>query len=132
MAKKYVSSDDFGKAMVDLLNEYEDEIYDDVQQTTKDLGSQALMAVKAASPKNTGAYAAGWSKNNVNNKRAGYYYVRIRNKERYSLTHLLNFGHNFKSYGKVWGKYRGDNHITRTELEFKKKFTVELKHKIER
>lgn len=132
MAKKYVTSNDFGEVMLDLLNEYEDEIYNDVEETAKDLSSQALIAVKAASPKNTGEYAAGWTKRAINNKRAGYYCVRIRNKERYRLTHLLNFGHNFKSYGKVWGRYRGDNHITRTELEFKRKYAVELRHKIER
>lgn len=132
MAKKYVTSNDFGEVMLDLLNEYEDEIYNDVEETAKDISSQALIAVKAASPKNTGEYAAGWTKNTINNKRAGYYCVRIRNRERYRLTHLLNFGHNFKSYGKVWGRYRGDNHITRTELEFKRKYAVELRHKIER
>jgi len=130
MSKKYVTSNDFGKAMLDLLNEYDDEIYEDVVQTSKDVASQALMAVKGASPRNTGAYAAGWGKNTLNNKNARYYVVRIRNKDHYRLTHLLNFGHNFKSYGKVWGKYRGDNHITKTELEFKRRFAVELKTKI--
>ena len=132
MAKKYVTSNEFGKAMLEMLNDYGDEIYDDVEQTSKDIASKALSAVKGASPRDTGDYAAGWGKNTLNNKRAGYYCVRIRNRAEYRLTHLLNFGHYFKSYGKVWGRYRGDNHITRTELEFKKRFAVELKHKIER
>ena len=132
MSKKYVSlsNNDFYDVMTDLLTEYEDEIYNDVVETAQDLSKQALIMVKGASPRNTGAYAAGWIKNTRNNKNARYYVVRIRNRDHYRLTHLLNFGHNFKSYGKVWGRYRGDNHITNTELEFKRRFAVELKTKI--
>ena len=42
MAKKYVTSNEFGKAMLEMLNDYGDEIYDDVEQTSKDIASKAL------------------------------------------------------------------------------------------
>jgi len=132
MTKK-VTADEFEGAMTDLLQEYLEDVYGIVSETSKDLGKQALNMVKARSPKNTGAYAAGWQKDNRGSQLDNYYYVRIRNKTRYRLTHLLNFGHHWKNYGKVWNRtYKGDNHITETELEFKEKYANQLRTKIGR
>lgn len=134
MANKKVSVNNFAKELTKIIMDYEEDVYDDVVSVTKDLGKQALVMVRAKSPKGTGTYASGWRKNTRNSKKDRYYCVRINNETSYRLTHLLNFGHKYKSYGKVWKhkKHIGDNHITNTELEFKRKFGVELKHKIER
>lgn len=132
MSNRRVNYNDFSQVMVDILNDYVDDVFDAVKETSDDLGAKALVAVRGASPRDTGDYAAGWMKVNRNSRKNNYYAVRIRNKTEYRLTHLLNFGHVFKSYGHVWGRYRGDNHITRTELEFKRRFGVELKTKLER
>ena len=134
MANKKVSVNNFAKELTKIIMDYEEDVYDDVVSVTKDLGKQALVMVRAKSPKDTGTYASGWRKNTRNSKKDRYYCVRINNETSYRLTHLLNFGHKYKSYGKVWKhkKHIGDNHITNTELEFKRKFGVELKHKIER
>lgn len=131
---KRVSVDNFGKELTKIIMDYEEDIYDDVVEVTKDLGKRALNMVKARSPKDTGTYASGWVKNTRSSRKDRYYCIRIRNETSYRLTHLLNFGHRWKSYGKFWKKKRhpGDNHITNTELEFKRKYGVELKHKIER
>lgn len=132
MAKK-VTADEFGGEMTDLLQEYLEDVYGIVSETAKDLGKQALSMVVARSPKDTGAYAAGWQKDNRGSQIDNYYAVRIRNKTHYRLTHLLNFGHHWKNYGKVWNRtYKGDEHVTRTELEFKKKYAQQLRTKIGR
>ena len=134
MSNKRVSVNDFAKELTKIIMNYEEEIYDDVVSVSKDLGKQALVMVRAKSPKDTGTYASGWNKSTRNSKKDRYYCVRINNATSYRLTHLLNFGHRYKSYGKFWKGKRhiGDNHITSTELEFKEKFGVELKNKIER
>lgn len=134
MSNKKISAKDFKKELTKIILEYEEEVYDDVVSVSKDLGKQALVMVRARSPKNTGSYSSGWKKNTRSSKKDRYYCVRINNETSYRLTHLLNFGHKYKSYGKVWKhkKHIGNNHITNTELEFKRKFGVDLKHKIER
>lgn len=132
MSKK-IKYNQFGKIMKDWLDEYDEEIYDDVVNVSKDLSSKALIEVKTKSPRDTGNYASGWKKNIRNSKSQRLFVIRINNKNHYRLTHLLEFGHRFVSYGKEWRrKASAQPHITEIELEYKKKFGVELKHKIER
>lgn len=123
MSKK-VSVSNLNKAIADYLDEYREDIEEDVVESSDKLIKEARAEVQAKSPKDTGAYAKGWTI--ATEKGTNYYKRRIHNKNRYQLTHLLEFGHATRSGSRV----PAQPHITPVELKYKNKFIQELERKI--
>ena len=80
------------------LTEYTNEVTEGIEKEKKLDAKQAVIMLKAASPKETGEYAEGWTTSNIDGKQIIY------NKTAYQRTHLLEYGHANKDGGRTPGK----------------------------
>ena len=103
---------DLAKQINNQLERYATLVRGEVEKATDDVTKEAVQEIKAASPVETGAYKAGWTRKKVPN---GYI---IHNKTNYQLTHLLEHGHAKRSGGRVAGKV----HIRPAEERANKRF----------
>jgi len=92
----------------ELLDEYGEEIRDDLTSSLTETSNDALKNLKNVSPVLTGSYKKGWTKK-VEFTRWGSLSVTMYNKTDWQLTHLLNNGHAKRGGGRV----PGDGHIDR-------------------
>lgn len=92
----------------ELLDEYGEEIRDDLTSSLTETSNDALKNLKNVSPVLTGSYKKGWTKK-VEFTRWGSLSVTMYNKTDWQLTHLLNNGHAKRDGGRV----PGDGHIDR-------------------
>lgn len=129
---KTIKSDELEKAITDYLNNYKENIDEDVVQVTDTITKQARDELKATSPKGNGKrsnpYHKGWAVK-TSKKRNGLYAKVIWNKTNYQLTHLLEFGH-IKRNGN--GRTKAIPHIRPVEQKYNVKFVDLLENKIRR
>lgn len=121
MARKIPLSD-FETAIVKELSEYSDEVAEDIKRDVKRVAKETVQALRTASPRDTGEYAKGWS-DKVEYENANDIRVRVYNKKKPQLTHLLENGHAKKNGGRVDGK----PHIGPVEQEAEKKLQNGIK-----
>lgn len=98
------------KAMAQLLEEYGDEIRDEVSEVLLDVGKETVAYLRNISPKRTGSYSKGWR----GKKLTDTFYntsLTVYNETDWQLTHLLNNGHEKRGGGRV----AGDGHIDDAE-----------------
>ena len=112
MSDLVVTADTFSPAIERILDEALREIDGDLLAAATAAGKAGAEAARAASPRDTGAYAAGWSWEMEPVGGAGRY-VRVFNRAKPSLTHLLELGH--EEYGfdgePTGGRVHGTPHI---------------------
>ncbi|WP_296012706.1 HK97 gp10 family phage protein [uncultured Adlercreutzia sp.] len=87
-----VTADAFTPAVEAIFEEFMDECRDDILAAAMEAGAAGAEAARAGSPRDTGAYARGWSWEMEEAGGTGYY-VRVFNRSKPSLTHLLELGH---------------------------------------
>lgn len=75
----------------------------DVVEIVKDAGRFAVKAVRAKSPKRTGRYARGWAWSEEDAGGTGFY-IRVYNKLKPHLTHLIENGYRQFFMGRDTGK----------------------------
>ena len=111
--------DKLSEAISGMLEEYADEIGDNVGEIAIQMGKKGVKALKQSAreayPKGTGEYAKGW-KSQVNRGRLNTT-VTIYN-DHYSLPHLLEHGHVIRNGSeRVYGNVPGREHIQPVEKE---------------
>ncbi len=82
----------------EYLKEYTDEVEEDVVRVAEEVGKEALVKIKNASPKNTGEYAKSWKIKKI--KTSGTIRIVLHNKK-HKLTHLLEYGHKTRNGGQT-------------------------------
>lgn len=123
MSKK-VDVDELQKALMEYLEDYEEDIFDGVKQVTDSLTKDAVNELKSLQePRLTGDYARGWTKQSKKQNKNQRYTVKIHNKTNYQLTHLLEFGH-IKRNGT--DRVKGIEHIRPIEEKYKKLYGEEI------
>lgn len=146
-----VSIDNLGSEIMKYLQEYKEDIDDEVKETSDNLIKEACTELKQISPKadevvylrkshskfgvgeanwqNPGEYASSWTTAKRISKWAKNQYSKAAyNKEHYRLTHLLEFGHANRDGSRT----QAIPHIRKTEEKYKEKFKQELENKIRR
>lgn len=114
------------KELMKYLQDYKENIDEEVEKTAISVGNRAVAVLKRISPKGARKeYCKGWrlKKDKLGKNR---YSIKIHNKTDYQLTHLLEFGHATRNGGRT----RQQPHIRPVEEKYKKEFEKELKKKI--
>lgn len=114
------------KEIMNTLENYADDISEEVEEVANKVGKDAVNELKKISPIGArGDYAKGWTLKKDKRGR-NLYTIKVWNKTNYQLTHLLEFGHTTRNGGST----RPQPHIRPTEEKYKKEFEKELKRKI--
>lgn len=115
---------DLKEQLADILEEYGDELRDEVESTITSVGKEVTKRLREVSDQKhhrSGNYAKGWTVTKIEKTWKGYE-VTIYNKNKPGLAHLLNNGHVKRGGGRV----SGDNHITDTETYATEKLYTEM------
>lgn len=78
--------------IVKELKAYSDEVAEGVKKSVKDVAKETVRTLKATSPRDTGEYARGWT-SKVEFESSEDIRMRISNRTKPQLTHLLENGH---------------------------------------
>lgn len=129
---KAIKADDLSKEIMKYLNNYKEDIEEDVIETVDDITKKARDELKQTSPRGKGSrktpYHKGWAVK-ISKRGASKYHKVVWNKTNYQLTHLLEFGHH-KRDGTGW--VDGQPHIRDVEKKYNVEFVDKLKQKIRR
>jgi len=126
-----IKPDELEKRVMDYLQNYKEDIDEEVMETVDEVTKQARDELKQVSPRGKGSrdnpYHKGWAIK-LSKKRTGVYHKVIWNKTNYQLTHLLEFGHATRNGGRT----RAIPHIRPIEEKYNVKFVDKLDNKIRR
>lgn len=126
-----IKPDELQKAVMDYLENYKEDIDEDVIDTVDQITKKARDELKQTSPRGKGnrsnPYYNGWAIK-LGKRRSGVYHKVIWNKTNYQLTHLLEFGHATRNGGRT----RAIPHIRPIEEKYNVEFVENLEKKIRR
>ena len=91
MADK-IKVDQLAKTINDFLEEYQDVVEEALVEAVDRTAADTVQDLKNTSPKDTGAYAKGWTQTKEKGSARQYGKI-VYNKPHYRLTHLLEYGH---------------------------------------
>lgn len=125
MAKK-VTIDNLTDAINDILSEYQGEIYENLDQITKEIGQKGVEALKNTSKSTFEGkkYASGWAMQLERNRL--YTTVIIYNKKQAGLAHLLENGHVKANGTGRYGFWDGKQHILPVEEQLVDEYESEV------
>lgn len=100
MPNQTVSSDKLADAIMAGLMQYAELAEEDMKKIVRSTADSAKENIQSTAPKRTGKYAKSWSADTVA-ETANSLTVSVHSKNRYRLTHLLEFGHAKRGGGRV-------------------------------
>lgn len=95
-----IKIDSLGNAIADALEEYSQEVTDDVKASVRDAAKACVAELKTTSPSLTGSYAEGW-RAKVAFEDPTDIRMQVHNATDYQITHLLEDGHAKVNGGRV-------------------------------
>ena len=95
-----IKIDDLAKEVMRGLDEYADVTTEQVKKAVRKAGNTVRREIQENAPKNTGDYAKSWAAKKVRES-SHTLEVVVHSKNRYQLTHLLEFGHCLRNGGRT-------------------------------
>lgn len=95
--------DGLAQAIAMELQDYQQEIVDDLKDSVNDVAKECLNEIKANSPADSGDYRKGWKLKTAYESDSDIR-LQVYNKDHYQLTHLLEDGHANVDGGRTPGK----------------------------
>ena len=95
-----IKIDDLAKEVMRGLDEYADVTTEQVKKAVRKAGNTVRKEIQQNAPKNTGDYAKSWAVKKVRESSHTLELV-VHSKNRYQLTHLLEFGHCLRNGGRT-------------------------------
>lgn len=125
MAKK-VTVDNLTDAINEILAEYQGDIYENLDQITRQIGQKGVEALKNSSKQAFAGkkYASGWAM--LVEKNRLYTTVIIYNKKQAGLAHLLENGHVKANGTGRYGFWEGKQHILPVEEQLVEEYESEV------
>lgn len=129
MAKK-VTVNNLQDAIKDILDEYSDQVYENLEEITQRIGKKGVEAVRNSSKEafNGKVYASGWGMTVEKNRL--YTSVIIHNKKQAGLAHLLEHGHVKANGTGRYGQWDGVEHLLPVEEKLVDEFESEVVSKL--
>ena len=95
-----IKIDDLAREVMKGLDEYADVTTEQVKKAVRKAGNTVRREIQENAPKNTGDYAKSWA---VKKARESSHTLEVvvHSKNRYQLTHLLEFGHCLRNGGRT-------------------------------
>lgn len=122
---KSIKIDNLSSEVMKELEKYADVTTEKVKKAVQNVGKIACDEIKKSAPSNTGKYAKSWSIKKMRDTSNSLELV-VHSKNRYQLTHLLEFGHAKRDGGRVSAR----PHIASAEEKAIKLFEEEIKEAI--
>ena len=95
-----IKIDDLAREVMRGLDEYADVTTEQVKKAVRKAGNTVRREIQQNAPKNTGDYAKSWAVKKVRESPHTLELV-VHSKNRYQLTHLLEFGHCLRNGGRT-------------------------------
>ena len=121
-----VKIDGLADAIVKELEEYRQDITDELKREIKTVAKECKQDIQRNSPVLTGSYRKGWQ-DKVAYEGDEDIRVIVRNRTDYQLTHLLEYGHAKVNGGRVQGHPHIGPAEQRAEEKLMKKVKVVIK-----
>ena len=100
MATDRCKIDQMAHVIMEGLQEYADLATEDMKAAVKKAGNKAKSDVQAGAPVKTGKYKKSWAVKTTK-ENANAMEVTVHSRNRYQLTHLLEFGHAKRGGGRT-------------------------------
>lgn len=97
-----VTIDQLAVEITQAIADYTDDVVQAIEVEVETTAKAVQADIKADSPRRTGEYAKGWTRKKE--KQQGAISYTIYNKNKPTLTHLLEYGHAKRGGGRVEGK----------------------------
>lgn len=114
-----------------LMQEYAEDVSEDMKEEAKAVAKETAEELKKTSPKGYGSrkghYNAGWT-SSIEREKASSIGIRVYNRKKPGLTHLLEKGHAKRGGGRV----AGISHIAPAEQQAVKEYEKRLKARLSR
>lgn len=107
---KAVSIDEMGNAIAKEFEQYVDLTADEVKKIVAEVAEDVKEKIQEEAPVDTGAYKKSWIVTQTKKSSLGAEYT-VHSKEKYRLTHLLEFGHAKRGGGRT----KAQPHIAKGE-----------------
>ncbi len=121
--------DDIGSEIAKLMQEYSNDVLHEMKDAVKEVSKEAVKDLKTNSPKGEGSpkghYKDGWT-SKVEVDTGTTLEVRIHNKKKPGLTHLLERGHAKRGGGRT----KAYPHIAEVEGKAIKEYEKRLKERL--
>lgn len=129
MAKK-VTVDNLQDAISSILDDYEGQVYENLDTITQQIGKKGVEALKNSSKDafKGKTYASGWAM--LVDKNRLYTTVTIYNKKQAGLAHLLENGHVKANGTGRYGFWDGITHILPVEEKLVSEFESEVENNL--
>lgn len=98
-----IQIDQLASTVMEGLIEYANLATEDIKKAVKKVGNSVKKDIQENAPKDTRAYANSWSVKNIK-ETANSLEVCVHSRNRYQLTHLLEYGHAKRGGGRVQEK----------------------------
>ena len=105
-----------------ILNEYSEEIQEDISKTAEDKSKEARQKLREVSPKRTGEYRKGWKVKVIRGR--DFIDCIVHNATKYQLTHLLEKPHAKRNGGVTTPKV----HIKPVEEKIVREYEKEIEN----
>lgn len=120
-----VKIDSLSSEVMKELEKYSNVTTENVKKAVQNAGKTVRDEIKASAPSDTGKYSKSWTVKTVRETSNSLELV-VHSRNRYQLTHLLEFGHAKRGGGRVYAR----PHIASAEEKAIKVFEEEIKEAI--
>ncbi|HEY9575487.1 MAG TPA: HK97-gp10 family putative phage morphogenesis protein [Lachnospiraceae bacterium] len=120
-----VKIDSLSSEVMKELEKYADVTTENVKKAVQNAGKTVRDEIKASAPSDTGKYSKSWTVKTVRETSNSLELV-VHSRNRYQLTHLLEFGHAKRGGGRVAAR----PHIAAAEEKAIRVFEEEIKEAI--
>lgn len=127
-----ITPDQFEDYIISLLGKYDNDVVEKtVKKKVEEISKEAKIVIKGYSkPKDqlyiSGDYKKGWG--TTFRRKEGLAQVKVWNKKKPTLVHLLEFGHRIAGTNR---KTRAFPHVSPTEIAYTKKLYDELRRELQ-